>query len=112
MSSIGAGLVIKAAPNRALRVGVVGAGVMGSNHARVLAGLPDVTISLTFTGSANQLTASAIRQLSSPSALTSSPKRDFVMFYPRFCVSQPTPFGQPDRVDMAIDFVGFRRRRF
>jgi Predicted dehydrogenases and related proteins len=27
-----------------LRVGVVGAGVMGSNHARVLAGLPDVTL--------------------------------------------------------------------
>ena len=26
--------------SRALRVGVVGAGVMGSNHARVLAGLP------------------------------------------------------------------------
>ena len=29
---------------RDLRVGVVGAGVMGSNHARVLAGLPDVTL--------------------------------------------------------------------
>src|SRR6187402_3201074 len=29
---------------RALRVGVVGAGVMGSNHARVLAGLPGVTL--------------------------------------------------------------------
>jgi UDP-N-acetylglucosamine 3-dehydrogenase len=29
---------------RALRVGVVGAGVMGSNHARVLAGLPDTTL--------------------------------------------------------------------
>jgi len=28
----------------ALRVGVIGAGVMGSNHARVLAGLPDVTL--------------------------------------------------------------------
>src|SRR6201991_1330743 len=28
----------------ALRIGVVGAGVMGSNHARVLAGLPDVTL--------------------------------------------------------------------
>ena len=27
-----------------LRVGVVGAGVMGSNHARVLAGLPDTTL--------------------------------------------------------------------
>src|SRR6185437_1299596 len=27
-----------------LRVGVVGAGVMGSNHARVLAGLPDITL--------------------------------------------------------------------
>src|SRR4030088_3666343 len=30
--------------NRALRVGVVGAGVMGSNHARVLAGLPDIRL--------------------------------------------------------------------
>ena len=29
---------------RALRVGVVGAGVMGTNHARVLAGLPDATL--------------------------------------------------------------------
>src|SRR5205809_5385589 len=29
---------------RELRVGVIGAGVMGSNHARVLAGLPDVTL--------------------------------------------------------------------
>jgi UDP-N-acetylglucosamine 3-dehydrogenase len=29
---------------RPLRVGVIGAGVMGSNHARVLAGLPDVTL--------------------------------------------------------------------
>ena len=29
---------------RSLRVGVVGAGVMGTNHARVLAGLPDVTL--------------------------------------------------------------------
>src|SRR5665647_1284188 len=27
-------------PDRALRVGVVGVGVMGSNHARVFAGLP------------------------------------------------------------------------
>src|SRR5882757_6406345 len=27
-----------------LRVGVIGAGVMGSNHARVLSGLPDVTL--------------------------------------------------------------------
>jgi predicted dehydrogenase len=31
-------------PKRALRVGVIGAGVMGSNHARVLAGLPDVVL--------------------------------------------------------------------
>ena len=29
---------------RALRVGVVGAGVMGSNHARVLSGLPGVAL--------------------------------------------------------------------
>jgi predicted dehydrogenase len=44
MSSKGAGSADKAAPHRALRVGVVGAGVMGSNHARVLAGLPDVRL--------------------------------------------------------------------
>src|SRR3954463_6181220 len=29
---------------RALRIGVIGAGVMGSNHGRVLAGLPGVTL--------------------------------------------------------------------
>src|SRR5215831_21029758 len=29
-------------PKDRLRVGVIGAGVMGSNHARVLAGLPDI----------------------------------------------------------------------
>ena len=34
----------KAEAKRSLRVGVIGAGVMGSNHARVLAGLPDTTL--------------------------------------------------------------------
>src|SRR5713226_5434360 len=34
----------KAEAKRALRVGVIGAGVMGSNHARVLGGLPDTTL--------------------------------------------------------------------
>ncbi|WP_454626320.1 Gfo/Idh/MocA family oxidoreductase [Bradyrhizobium cenepequi] len=43
MSSKGSGLA-KAGIRRALRVGVIGAGVMGSNHARVLAGLPEVTL--------------------------------------------------------------------
>src|SRR5260221_3732333 len=34
----------KGEAKRALRVGVIGAGVMGSNHARVLAGLPDTAL--------------------------------------------------------------------
>src|SRR5260370_39509315 len=42
MKSMGAGSVVQAESKEALRVGVVGAGVMGSNHARVLAGLPGV----------------------------------------------------------------------
>ena len=42
MSSRGSGSDVKAEPKRALRVGVIGAGVMGTNHARVLGGLPDV----------------------------------------------------------------------
>ena len=40
---MGAGAT-QAEPKAALRVGVIGAGVMGSNHARVLAGLPDVRL--------------------------------------------------------------------
>jgi hypothetical protein len=44
MSSKGAGSGGKTEPHRALRVGVVGAGVMGSNHARVLAGLPGINL--------------------------------------------------------------------
>src|SRR6267142_5922796 len=44
MSSKGFAPDAKTDARRALRVGVVGAGVMGSNHARVLAGLPDVTL--------------------------------------------------------------------
>src|SRR5215475_8036405 len=43
MGSRGAGSAI-AVPRRGLRVGVIGAGIMGSNHARVLAGLPDVEL--------------------------------------------------------------------
>ncbi len=35
---------MKIAAKRPLRVGVVGAGVMGTNHARVLAGLPDTSL--------------------------------------------------------------------
>src|SRR5579872_2409291 len=38
------GPVVKAEPKRALRVGVIGAGIMGSNHARVLAGLPEINL--------------------------------------------------------------------
>ena len=44
MGSMGGGLDVKADAKHFLRVGVIGAGVMGSNHARVLAGLPDVTL--------------------------------------------------------------------
>jgi predicted dehydrogenase len=36
--------VTSSGPDGVLRVGVVGAGVMGSNHARVLAGLPSVNL--------------------------------------------------------------------
>jgi UDP-N-acetylglucosamine 3-dehydrogenase len=44
MSSKEFGSGLKSEPKGALRVGVIGAGVMGSNHARVLAGLPDITL--------------------------------------------------------------------
>src|SRR5271163_2492721 len=44
MISGGSGSGGKAGPKRVLRVGVIGAGVMGSNHARVLAELPDIDL--------------------------------------------------------------------
>src|SRR6478736_9931119 len=44
MSLKGSASGASAGARHALRVGVIGAGVMGSNHARVLAGLPDVTL--------------------------------------------------------------------
>src|SRR5229473_3019650 len=44
MVSKGSASGAKAPAGRTLRVGVIGAGVMGSNHGRVLAGLPDVTL--------------------------------------------------------------------
>src|ERR1700745_3074381 len=44
MSSKECGSGVKAEPKQATRVGVIGAGVMGSNHARVLAGLPEITL--------------------------------------------------------------------
>jgi UDP-N-acetylglucosamine 3-dehydrogenase len=44
MSPKGVALNGKGNANRSLRVGVIGAGVMGSNHARVLAGLPATTL--------------------------------------------------------------------
>src|SRR5689334_20656117 len=44
MSSKEFGSGVKAEPKQAIRVGVIGAGVMGSNHARVLAGLPDIDL--------------------------------------------------------------------
>src|SRR5260370_29001012 len=44
MSSEGGASLVKAEAKRSLRIGVVGAGVMGTNHARVLAGLPDIAL--------------------------------------------------------------------
>src|SRR5216684_982101 len=44
MISKGPASGVKAEAKRTLRVGVIGAGVMGTNHARVLAGLPDTTL--------------------------------------------------------------------
>src|SRR3978361_2258813 len=44
MSSNGSGPARPIGAQRALRIGVIGAGVMGSNHARVLAGLPDIQL--------------------------------------------------------------------
>src|SRR5665647_1865301 len=44
MSSKGSASGVKGEAKRTLRVGVIGAGVMGSNHARVLAGLPDTDL--------------------------------------------------------------------
>src|SRR5256886_7090893 len=44
MNSKGGASGVKAEARRSLRVGVIGAGVMGSNHARVFAGLPNITL--------------------------------------------------------------------
>src|SRR5580658_4451649 len=44
MNSKGSASDVKTDAKHSLRVGVIGAGVMGSNHARVLAGLPDATL--------------------------------------------------------------------
>src|SRR5436309_6227625 len=44
MNSKGGASGVKAEAQRSLRIGVIGAGVMGSNHARVLAGLPNITL--------------------------------------------------------------------
>src|SRR5262245_13548211 len=44
MSFRGAASGVDADAKRSIRIGVVGAGVMGSNHARVLSGLPGTTL--------------------------------------------------------------------
>ena len=44
MNSKAAASGVKAEADCALRIGVIGAGVMGSNHARVLTGLPNITL--------------------------------------------------------------------
>jgi UDP-N-acetylglucosamine 3-dehydrogenase len=42
MSSKGGASGVQADAKRSLRMGVIGAGVIGSNHSRVLAVLPDI----------------------------------------------------------------------
>src|SRR5260370_37146434 len=44
MNSKGGASGVKAEGKHSLRIGVIGAGVMGSNHARVLAGSPYITL--------------------------------------------------------------------
>src|SRR5258708_7596856 len=44
MNSKGGASGVKAEAQHSLRIGVIGAGVMGSNHARVFAGLPNITL--------------------------------------------------------------------
>ncbi len=44
MSSRGSASGVKAEAKRDLRIGVIGAGVMGTNHARVLSGMPNTTL--------------------------------------------------------------------
>src|ERR1700744_3253566 len=44
MSSKGSASGGKSDAKQTLRIGVIGAGIMGSNHARVLAGLPGTTL--------------------------------------------------------------------
>src|SRR5437899_6193913 len=44
MNSKGTASGVKAEAQRSLRIGVIGAGVMGSNHARVFAGLRDISL--------------------------------------------------------------------
>src|ERR1700687_969035 len=53
---------MKAETKRWLRIGVIGAGVMGTNHARVLAGLPDIAL----VGSADPLPAHRARATELP----------------------------------------------
>src|SRR5258707_12168553 len=44
MNSKGGASGVKAEAKHSLRIGVIRAGVMGSNHAPVLAGLPNITL--------------------------------------------------------------------
>ena len=71
MNSRGAASGMKAEAKRALRVGVIGAGVMGSNHARVLVGLPDIEL----VGVVDPLPAHRTRATELTGCRTSSPNR-------------------------------------
>src|SRR5260370_2331212 len=89
MNSKGSASGVKAEAKRALRVGVVGAGVMGSNHARVLAGLPDTTL----VGVVDPLPAHRTRttELTASRPFATLDERTSERIHPRPAPPPPTP---------------------